>query len=288
MNYRHAYHAGNFADVLKHAVLALAIERLKLKPAAFRVLDTHAGIGVYDLAADAAARTGEWRGGIGKLATATLRPDLAALRAPYLDTVAVLNGAAWPIPLRDLKLYPGSPELAHRLTRPQDRMTFTELHPEDHAALAGRFAGDIRVKAIALDVWLALKSFLPPKERRGLVLVDPPYEAPDDLAAMVAGLKAAHRRFATGVYILWYPIKDEREIEAFRHALAATGIRRMLAIELRVARVVRGAPLAGAGMVVVNPPWQFDEVLARLAPGLAGVLAVGPGAEGRSGWLVPE
>jgi 23S rRNA (adenine2030-N6)-methyltransferase len=169
MNYRHAFHAGNFADVVKHAVLAALVERLKQKETAFRVIDTHAGAGFYDLTGDAASRTGEWHNGIGRLYNQALEAPVADLLAPYLDAVRAANDGGL------LRRYPGSPWIVRHLLRRQDRLTLTELHPEQATALAGFFAGDRQVKVIALDGWLALGSFVPPKERRGLVLVDPPY-----------------------------------------------------------------------------------------------------------------
>ena len=220
MNYRHAYHAGNFADVLKHAVLALVIEHLKLKPAPFRVIDTHAGIGVYDLASEAAEKTGEWREGIGRIldAGAELSPEAAAALAPYLGVVRGLNGDG------PLARYPGSPLLARRLMRAGDRLVLNELHPEDRAALAQLFARDRSVKVLELDGFTALKSLIPPKERRGVVLVDPAYEVPGELERLVHGLKEVARRFATGTILLWYPIKDAQPIAAFRKEIADLGL----------------------------------------------------------------
>jgi len=185
VNYRHAFHAGNFADVVKHAVLALLIERLKTKETAFRVIDTHAGAGFYDLTADQAQRTGEWEGGIGRLYGRALDPPLAALLAPYLDAVAAANDGG------PLRFYPGSPSIVRHLLRRQDRLTAVELHPEDFASLSARFAGDVKVKTIALDGWLALGSFVPPKERRGLVLIDPPFEEKDEFDRLLQGFANA-------------------------------------------------------------------------------------------------
>jgi 23S rRNA (adenine2030-N6)-methyltransferase len=290
MNYRHAYHAGNFADVMKHAVLARILVHLQKKDTAFRVLDTHAGIGLYDLAGTEAGKTGEWRDGIGRLLAADLAPDVAALLAPYLDAVAAVNDPVSPDanPAGQLVRYPGSPLVARRILRRIDRLTLTELHPADAATLATLFAGDIQVRVVELDGWLALKSFLPPKERRGLVLVDPPYEDRDELDRLVDGLLAAHRRFATGVYALWYPIKDEGETRRFLQRLAGTGLRRLLLAELRTRAVEAGRPLSGCGLVVLNPPWMLDEDLRRLLPALSDVMALGPGAGARVDWLVAE
>jgi 23S rRNA (adenine2030-N6)-methyltransferase len=272
MNYRHAYHAGNFADVFKHAVLALLIERLKEKETPFRIIDTHAGVGFYDLTGDEAMRTGEWRQGIKLVAGRKLEPALAGLLKPYLDIVGLANGGG------ELTRYPGSPWIARKLLRGQDRLTAIELHPDDAAALGALFRNDRHVKAIALDGWLALGSFVPPKERRGLVLVDPPFEARDDFDRLVAGLKAAHRRWPTGIYALWYPVKDLVAIDRFRTELARTGIPRLVRTELLVRSRSASGRFNGAGLVICNPPWRFEESLDALLKGLCPRLADGPGA----------
>ena len=275
MNYRHAFHAGNFADVVKHAVLALLIERLKAKDTAFRVIDTHAGIGLYDLAADEATRTGEWREGIGRIWGRALDPALADLLRPYLDAVAAANGAPPPAPLTR---YPGSPWIARHLFRRKDRLTAVELHPDDAEALAQQFAGDIQVRTIALDGWLALGAFVPPKERRGLVLVDPPFEERDEFERMLASFFAAHRKWPTGIYALWYPVKDLAGVDRLRIGLSKSGIRRLIRAELTVRDRDTPATFNGTGLVVCNPPWQFAETLEALLAGLALLLAQGPGA----------
>jgi len=282
VNYRHAFHAGNFADVVKHATLALIIERLKAKDAPFAVIDTHAGIGRYDLQAPEALRTGEWRQGIGRLIAATSPP--AALD-PYLRVVREMNqGEAG-----GLRWYPGSPWLARALLRRGDRLFATELHPADHEALAGLFAGARRVKVVKLDGYQALAAFVPPRERRALVLVDPPFEEDGEFARMAEGLQAAYRRFASGVYVLWYPIKERAAIRRFHAALQASGIRRILRAEVLVAREKEGERLAGCGLIVVNPPYTVPESLAQTLPWLAKLLRQDrEQAESRIDWLVPE
>jgi len=272
MNYRHAFHAGNFADVVKHAVLALLIERLKEKETPFRVLDTHAGPGFYDLGGDAATRTGEWRQGIGRLLSHRLDPALTDLLRPYLSAVTAANDD------EALAYYPGSPWIARSLLRRQDRLTATELHPQDAAELAALFAGDRQVKTIMLDGWLALGSFVPPKERRGLVLVDPPFEQPDEFGTLVKGLKAAHRRWPSGIYALWYPVKDLVAIDRFRSDLAASGIPRLIRSELLIRNRASGGRFNGTGLVLCNAPWRFEETLDRLLSGLWPHLSDGPGA----------
>ena len=276
MNYRHAFHAGGFADVVKHLILTRLIEYLKLKPAAFRVIDTHAGIGRYDLTGDEAARSPEWRDGIARLLERPLPEAAAALAKPYLDVVRGEN------PGGGLTIYPGSPLLARKLLRAQDRLFAIELQPEDAAALGQVFAGDIQTRVIALDGWLALGAQLPPKEKRGLVLVDPPFEVEGEFERLVEGLVKAHKRFPAGVYALWYPLKDRRERDAFLGALVATGIAKMLRIEVTVRRPATPPLLFGTGMIVVNPPFTLEAELKQLLPALASVLA----DAGRGGWRV--
>jgi len=265
MNYRHIYHAGGFQDVLKHAVLALIVEALKKKDTPFYALDTHAGIGTYDLASIEAGKTGEWREGIGRLLT---DPSPPAELAPYLSAIHAAN----PDSRGDIRWYPGSSRIIQTLMRRGDRLVACELHPVDAQTLAEEFARNRQVKVHALDGWLALKSFLPPKERRGLVLVDPPYEEPGEFERLANGLQEAHRRWATGIYLLWYPIKDRTEPDAFLAAVAATEIRRMMVAELLVQPVDDPDRLNGSGLVIVNPPWGLDQALRTTLPYLSRVL----------------
>src|SRR4051812_9943177 len=218
MNYRHGFHAGNFADVVKHATLARIVSYLREKPAPFRVIDTHAGAGLYDLTAAEAVRTGEAREGIGRLLKAPLTPEVRALLSPYLDAVAALN------PAGRLKVYPGSPLLVRAWLRPRDRLIACELEPRAAAALAKNLETSTRAKALAIDGWTALSAYLPPKERRGLVLIDPPYEAPDEFARLAQAFQEARRKWASGVYLLWYPIKDKSGPVALAKRLKALRI----------------------------------------------------------------
>lgn len=287
MNYRHAYHAGNFADVLKHAVLAQVITHLARKPQPFRVIDTHAGAGVYDLGGDEAGKTGEWRDGIGRILAETPPPDVAGILAPYLDVVRAENGTG-ESGESALVRYPGSPLLARRLLRPGDRLVANEAHPEDGARLKTLFTKDPAVKVLALDGWMALKSLLPPPERRGVVLVDPPFEEAGEFHRLVEALAAAHRRFATGTVILWYPIKDPRRVRTFHRDATALGIPKLLAAELCVRTPLSEGALAGSGVLVLNPPFTLEAALATLLPYLARTLARTPDAESRLSWLTGE
>jgi 23S rRNA (adenine2030-N6)-methyltransferase len=266
MNYRHAYHAGNFAEVVKHATLARVIAHLRDKPAPFRILDTHAGAGLTDLAGPQASRTGEWRDGIARLRAAALDVRVGALLAPYLDAVAACN------PGGPLVAYPGSPTLVRAWLRPRDRLVACELEPGAAAALARRMRGDPRVKAVAIDGWTALAAYLPPKERRGAVLIDPPFEQPGEFDRLAEGLAGAHRKWATGIYLAWYPIKDRSESDTFGRKLAEARIAKLLRAELTIAPGRAATRLAGTGLIVVNPPWTLEGELALLLPALARVL----------------
>lgn len=282
MNYRHAYHAGNFADVVKHVVLTRLLEYLKHKDKAFRVIDTHAGIGRYDLSSVEAQKTGEWQGGIGKLIGAPLDAGVASLLAPYLETVRALNREG------GVRKYPGSPLLARNLLRKQDRLSVIELHPKDAAKLKAEFAGDFQVRVMELDGWLALGAHLPPKEKRGLVLIDPPFEEEGEFGRLVDGLVKAHKRWPGGIYALWYPIKDRKAVIAFRKALKQSGIAKLLDIEFEIRPGSSEPSLDGTGMVVVNPPFTLEGELRTILPALHKVLAVEKPAHWALEWLAGE
>lgn len=288
MNYRHGFHAGNFADVHKHAVFARILVHLAEKPAAFRVLDTHAGSGLYDLDGPEAARTGEWREGIARLNAASLSPEAAALLEPYLAAVSAVRAAKGPA------AYPGSPLLARALLRRQDRLIACEYEPQAAAALAQALAVDRRVKVVAIDGWTALSAYIPPKERRGMVLIDPPYEAVDEFERLPGRLAAACRKWPTGIFMLWYPIKDPAATSRLADRLTATGIPKILRSELVIgpAGAADAPRLHGSGLAIVNPPWRLADELAVMLPALAHLLARGghvaqPGAT-RPDWLAGE
>jgi len=282
MNYRHAYHAGSFADVVKHAVLARVLVHLVAKPQAFRVVDTHAGSGRYDLSGPEASRTGEWRSGIGRVIAATLPADAASLAAPYLAAVQALND-------RDtLRIYPGSPLIARALMRPQDRLIACELEPQAAKALAHAIKGDVRLKAIAIDGWTALNAYVPPSERRGVVVVDPPFERSDDFARLAEGLSQAHRKWPTGIYLLWYPIKDRDGPDALVRRIKRSGIAKVLRAELFVSPLSDPNRLNGSGLLIVNPPWTLERELRILLPALADVLSPSGGGRVVLTWLTPE
>jgi 23S rRNA (adenine2030-N6)-methyltransferase len=282
MNYRHAYHAGNFADVVKHIIVTRIVEYLKQKDKAFRVIDTHAGVGLYDLTGVEAGKTGEWQGGIGKVADAALPSPVEALIAPWLKIVRSVNSD------KTLKKYPGSPKLLRMLFRPQDRLSAIELHGEDYRKLAAEFADDYQVRVIELDGWLALGGHVPPKEKRGLVLVDPPFEQQGEFDRLVDGLQRGYDRWPTGIYALWYPVKDRKSVSAFHKQLRECGVKRILACELMLRGPSPEPSLDGSGMIIVNPPFTLEGDLKLIMPALMDAMRIDKGASWWVNWLAGE
>ncbi len=306
MNYQHAFHAGNFADVHKHVVLTRILDYLRQKPAAFRVIDTHAGSGRYDLFGPQALRSQEWRDGIGRvfgvrtntylqkapqsrdddIRTNTYHQEVAssnaapALLAPYLDCIAALN------PGGELRTYPGSPLVALALMRRQDRLIACELEPRAAAQLKTTLAGEARAKVLAIDGWMALNANVPPKERRGVVVVDPPYEEKTDFARLLADFAEAHRKWPTGIYLLWYPIKERDAPDALARRLRKLDIPKILRCEMTLGAPPRGTGLAGSGLIVVNPPHILEREMRIVLPALADLLV--PNASYRLDWLAHE
>jgi 23S rRNA (adenine2030-N6)-methyltransferase len=260
MNYRHAFHAGNFADCMKHAFLVYLLNSMTRKPGGVFFLDTHAGIGRYDLNSDEAQRTGEWHQGIARLTNPP--PSLAE----YVGLV------------RELGIYPGSPALIRARMRPQDRLACCELHPDDAAILRRNFGRDAQVSVHRRDAWEALGGLLPPAEKRALVLIDPPYEAADEFERVTEGLKLGMSRMRSAVFAAWYPVKHRTPPRAFHRALRESGIRDVVAVELWLRAPLDAARLNGCGLVVVNPPFGFEaaaeqileDLISRLASGEAG------------------
>ena len=279
MNYRHGFHAGNFADVVKHTLLGLLLEALNRKPAPWAYLDTHAGAGAYDLQSEAARRTGEAGGGIGRLWAA--RPKLPAASEQLCRIVSDMNPG---LPAAELpRVYPGSPLVAAALARPEDKLFLAELHPEEAYLLRGELQGVVGAAVHERDGYEMLKAFTPPKERRGLVLIDPPYEKADEFDTAAAALKTAHARWPTGVYALWYPIKDDSARRRFLRKVEQSGMRKVLLTELSLSPQAEG--LYGTGMLIVNPPYKLDEEARQCLAALVPVL----GAErSEVHWLVPE
>jgi 23S rRNA (adenine2030-N6)-methyltransferase len=281
MNYRHAFHAGNFADVLKHAVLCRVLTHLIAKNNPFRAIETHAGAGAYDLAGEAASRTQEWRQGIGRLIEHPLTGEAGRLLEPYLALIRAEN------PAGVVDCYPGSPRIARAFCREGDRMIFCELHPEEYAALNGSFRDDPRAQTVEIDGWAALKAYLPPKERRGFVLVDPPFEEPHEFERLRDGLVEGHRRWKSGIFLLWYPIKNEHEVSLFERRIAKLKIPKILRIEFAIDKPQAEGALSTCGMMIVNPPWALETELKVILPALAERLGRDRAGRYRFDWLAP-
>ncbi|MFC4172258.1 23S rRNA (adenine(2030)-N(6))-methyltransferase RlmJ [Microvirga sp. GCM10011540] len=268
MNYRHAFHAGNFADVMKHALLVRILAYLQRKETPLRVVDTHAGIGLYDLAGDEAGRTGEWVDGIGRLDD-PFSADVEEVLEPYRKVVADVRAR------HGETAYPGSPAIVRELLRRQDRGVFVELHPADHAVLSEAFNAVANLKVMHLDGWTALHALIPPKEKRGLVLIDPPYEKPNELERLGTELLTALRKWPTGVYAGWYPIKALEPVDAVAARLHAESPRPGLRLELLVDDPADPTRLNGSGLFVLNPPWALQKEAEVLLPALAERLSRG-------------
>jgi 23S rRNA (adenine2030-N6)-methyltransferase len=278
VNYRHAFHAGNFADVHKHVILLALIERLKRKPTPLFYLDTHAGRGRYDLNSDEARRSSEWRDGIGRLLNTT--PRSQDIRA-YLDAVAVIRPHGEP-------RYPGSPLIAVDALRRGDRAVLVEQQPQEARALEIEMRGRRNVSVQRTDGYAALKAYLPPKENRGLVLIDPPYESPREFAAAEQALRFGLSRWPNGMFALWYPIKLGPEAQRFLDSMQTSGLRKLLTLELGIRPADSPLGLNGSGMLIANPPWQFDTEMLATMQELHSILSPDGAGAAHVEWLVPE
>ncbi len=249
MNYRHLYHAGNFADVMKHTILLSLVNAFLSKAKPFCYLDTHAGIGCYDLTSSASQKKAEYKSGVARLFQLT---DTPALITQYLNSIKALN-------IRNLRYYPGSPYFVKHLLRDNDRAVLCELHSEDIQSLKRLFKDDKQLAIHHLDGYQGLKAFLPPKEGRGLVLIDPPFEQPDEFQQIIAGLKLGLARFSHGTYAIWYPLKDSYKLQAFKRNLQNLAVNNILVAELAIDEVNPMLPLSGSGMIIINTPWQVEQ-----------------------------
>ncbi|HDU8696061.1 TPA: 23S rRNA (adenine(2030)-N(6))-methyltransferase RlmJ [Morganella morganii subsp. morganii] len=279
LSYRHSFHAGNHADVLKHTVQSLIIESLKEKDKPFLYLDTHAGAGRYQLSGEHAERTGEYLEGIARIWAQESVPE--ELKT-YLEAVSALN------PRGDLRFYPGSPLIAAHLLRDHDKLNISELHPSDFPLLRNEFSRDNRARVVREDGYQQLKSQLPPLSRRGFVLIDPPYELKSDYQDVVKGIQEGHRRFATGTYAVWYPVVLRQQIKRMVKDFQATGIRKILQIELAVRPDSDQRGMTASGMIVINPPWKLESQMKSVLPWLHKVLV--PEGTGHTlvEWITPE
>ncbi|MEJ2059251.1 MAG: 23S rRNA (adenine(2030)-N(6))-methyltransferase RlmJ [Gammaproteobacteria bacterium] len=278
LSYRHAFHAGNFADVHKHVILALLLQSLRAKPKPFCCYDTHAGAGVYDLTEQAAQKTGEFHGGIERLWPITGAESLGG----YLDAVRALN------PDGSLHYYPGSPGIARHFLRAADRMVLMELHPADHAALRQNFRNDKRVAVHRRDGFEGLPALVPPQEKRGLVLIDPPYEVKADYGAVVPAVREAHKRWPGGIYAVWYPVLAGNPAQRLLDDLKKSGLRNVLRSEFYIAPPDTPLGLNGSGMVIVNPPWQIDACIAAAVAEMEKRLDTDEAPAPLLDWWIPE
>jgi len=283
INYRHAFHAGNFADVLKHAVLTRILVHLMRKEAPFRFIDTHAGAGRYDLSGDEARRSPEWREGIARVLTAQPTAKVGELLRPYLQAVGPHDAEGRPV------FYPGSPAIAQTLTRAQDRIALCEANLDEREALIAALGRDRRLSIVGTDGYVALNAYLPPKERRGLVLIDPPFEAPDEANRIVRALERALRKWPPGTYVAWRPVRDARSDARFLNAVAALGAPNVLRLELDIGAGPVGAhgqePLTHAALLIVNPPHALFEEARTLVPWLAQTLGRDGAGKHLCDWL---
>ncbi|WP_373779035.1 23S rRNA (adenine(2030)-N(6))-methyltransferase RlmJ [Glaesserella sp.] len=278
LSYRHSFHAGNHADVLKHIVLTLILQSLKQKDKGFFYLDTHAGVGRYSLLSAEAEKTGEYIEGIARLWSRTDLPEEVAL---YINELKKMNKGK-------LRYYAGSPLLAVQQLREQDRALLTELHPNDFPLLRQEFAKKPNVVTKRENGFQQLKSALPPKEKRGLVLIDPPYELKEDYELVVKVIIEGYKRFATGVYAIWYPVVLRQHTKRIVKGLQETGIRKILQIELAVRPDSDQRGMTASGMIVINPPWQLESQMKNILPYLTDVLVPEGTGSWTVEWITPE
>lgn len=286
MNYRHIFHAGNICDVVKHAILILLIEHLRAKPAPFCVLDTHAGMGLYDLQDPRAQKTDEAQSGILRFLQAPLYSELTT----YYETLQRFN-PGWQVVQEKtadhFRFYPGSPLVAAHLLRSQDRLIACELHPEDAQTLKRQARAFPFMHIHHRDGYEALRAFLPPSEKRGLVVIDPPYESPEEFARLAQESAAACARWPQGIFMIWYPVKERPSIWRFHEMMVASGIPRQLCAEFIYEEETRHDRLNGCGLLLINPPWQFDEKLRLLLPALHEMMQT-PARQVHVHWIVEE
>lgn len=279
LSYRHSFHAGNHADVLKHIVQSLILDALKQKEKPFVYHDTHSGVGRYDLRHEWSEKTGEYKQGIDRIWQQEKTPELLH---SYLTAIASLNSDK-----NRLRYYPGSPSIARAQIRSQDRMVLTELHPSDFPLLEQEFFRDRQVKIFKEDGFQRLKASLPPKERRGLVLIDPPYELAKEYRDVVSAIAQSHKRWATGIYAIWYPVVNRADIEDMIEGLEGLNIRNILQIELAVAADSNEHGMTASGMIVINPPWKLEGQMKEILPFLKESIAPVTGSY-KLEWIVPE
>ncbi|EGR1465313.1 23S rRNA (adenine(2030)-N(6))-methyltransferase RlmJ [Vibrio cholerae] len=278
LSYRHSFHAGNHADVLKHIVQSLILNSLQQKEKPFVYHDTHSGVGRYDLTHEWSEKTGEYKQGIARV---WQQENIPAELDSYLDAIRQLNQG------ETLRYYPGSPRVARAHLREQDRMVLTELHPSDYPLLEQEFHRDRQVSIYKEDGFARLKASLPPQERRGLVLIDPPYELAKEYRDVVQAIAQSYKRWATGIYAIWYPVVNRCDIDDMVEGLQGLGIRKILQIELGVSPDTNERGMTASGMIVVNPPWTLESQMQTILPFLKQAIAPATGHY-KVEWVVPE
>ncbi|GFK34735.1 23S rRNA (adenine(2030)-N(6))-methyltransferase RlmJ [Vibrio cholerae] len=278
LSYRHSFHAGNHADVLKHIVQSLILNSLQQKEKPFVYHDTHSGVGRYDLTHEWSEKTGEYKQGIARV---WQQDNIPAELDSYLDAIRQLNQG------ETLRYYPGSPRVARAHLREQDRMVLTELHPSDYPLLEQEFHRDRQVSIYKEDGFSRLKASLPPQERRGLVLIDPPYELAKEYRDVVRAIAQSYKRWATGIYAIWYPVVNRCDIDDMLEGLQGLEIRKILQIELGVAPDTNERGMTASGMIVINPPWTLESQMQTILPFLKQAIAPATGHY-KVEWVVPE
>ncbi|EGQ7881040.1 23S rRNA (adenine(2030)-N(6))-methyltransferase RlmJ [Vibrio cholerae] len=278
LSYRHSFHAGNHADVLKHIVQSLILNSLQQKEKPFVYHDTHSGVGRYDLTHEWSEKTGEYKQGIARV---WQQDNIPAELDSYLDAIRQLNQG------ETLRYYPGSPRVARAHLREQDRMVLTELHPSDYPLLEQEFHLDRQVSIYKEDGFARLKASLPPQERRGLVLIDPPYELTKEYRDVVRAIAQSYKRWATGIYAIWYPVVNRCDIDDMLEGLQGLEIRKILQIELGVAPDTNERGMTASGMIVINPPWTLESQMQTILPFLKQAIAPATGHY-KVEWVVPE
>lgn len=280
LSYRHSFHAGNHADVVKHIVEMLIIENLTQKEKGFYYLDTHSGVGRYRLFSQESEKTAEFEEGIARL---WHRDDLPEEVQRYVDLIKKLNYGG-----KELRYYAGSPLIAAQMLRPQDRGLLVELHPTDFPLLRNNFKEFKNISVKRDDGFQQVKATLPPKERRGLVLMDPPYEMKEDYDLVVNAIVEGYKRFATGIYAVWYPVVLRQQSKRIVKGLEASGIRKILQIELAVRPDSDQRGMTASGMIVINPPWQLEAQMKKILPYLTNVLVPEGTGSWSVNWIAPE
>lgn len=279
LSYRHIYHAGNHADILKHLVVSEICRHFIKKEAPFFYLDTHAGIGQYSLDSEQAQKNKEFQTGIARLLEAENLPEPVE---QLLEIVRDMN------PDGELEFYPGSPKIVDYYVRQKDKLHLCELHPNDYPLLAALFPNKRRANVVKDNGFTAVKAMLPPPQKRGFVLMDPPYEVKKDYQYVVQALQEGYKRFPQGTYAIWYPVLNRKQANDLLRSVEATKIRNVLLLEMNIRDTEKERGMAGSGMIVVNPPWTLEQSANQFLPVLTDLLAEDDQAHFQVHWITPE